>query len=446
MVLTISNRYWLIFEKTRMKSFITSIFSLCFVVMASGQPRLQKTKSYIGDLKKITDIMVFDVTSPVAAARYYAYVTLASYELLSTQDRKQFPSFTGISNLKLEGLPKVQKTLKNKSKSYRYALIYTAIKLLPSGKKLQILLNDLEATLEEDEIKYIEEISDAIVHYANQDGFLQLNNLKRYTPKRGPEFWQPTKPGFMAPVEPNWNTIKTFFIEKPDQFLTQSPVKFDLNKKSDFYKLTMEVRDIVNQNDKEKNEIAAFWDCNPYAISQIGHLEFGLKKISPGGHWMGIAGIACKKAKISIDQTIFTHTLLATSLHDAFVVCWDEKYRSNRVRPETVINQYIDKNWSPLLQTPPFPEFVSGHSVISTSSAYILTLIFGEEFSFRDTTEKEYGLKTRRFKSFEAAGEEACISRLYGGIHYMDAIDEGVWQGRELAQFIYKKTATYFNF
>ena len=429
-----------------MKQFILFSILFSYAILIRGQSKFQQTKGFVNDLKQITDIMVFDVTSPVAAARYYAYATLSSYELMSTQDRKLYPSYVGISKLTLKDYELAYKNLKNKDKSYRYAMVYTARKLLPSGKKLLPLMNDLETFLEDDEIEYIQQLSDAIIKYANEDGFSQLNNLKRYTPKRGREFWQPTKPAFMSPVEPNWNTIKTFFLEKPDQFLTKPPVKFDLDKQSEFYKLTLEVMDIGNQNHKEKNEIAAFWDCNPYAISQIGHLEFGLKKISPGGHWIGITGIACKKARFALEKTIFTHTIIAISLHDAFVACWDEKYRSDRIRPETVINRYIDKTWNPLLQTPPFPEYVSGHSVVSTSSAEILSIIFGEKFSFRDITEKEYGLKTRKYTSFKQAAEEACISRLYGGIHYMDAIIEGEWQGRAVAQFIYQKTQNYFNY
>jgi membrane-associated phospholipid phosphatase len=106
----------------------------------------------------------------------------------------------------------------------------------------------------------------------------------------------------------------------------------------------------------------------------------------------------------------------------------------------------MDKFWSPLLQTPPFPEYVSGHSVVSTASAKILSQIFGSKFRFRDTTEKEFGLKTRTYQSFEQAAEEACISRLYGGIHYMDAIDEGIWQGEQVADFILDKTKAYFPF
>ena len=107
--------------------------------------------------------------------------------------------------------------------------------------------------------------------------------------------------------------------------------------------------------DAKKEAIANFWDCNSYHISQIGHIEFGTKKISPGGHWIGITGIACKKEKRSIEETALIHAIVAITLHDAFIACWDEKYRSHRVRPETTIREFIDKSWKPMLQTPHFP-------------------------------------------------------------------------------------------
>ncbi len=127
------------------------------------------------------------------------------------------------------------------------------------------------------------------------------------------------------------------------------------------------------------------------------------------------------------------HALVAITLADAFIACWDEKYRSNRVRPETAIQRLIDPRWKPLLQTPPFPEYVSGHSVCSYAAATMLTQIFGGGFGFLDDTEVEFGLPTRQFTSFIQAAEEAAISRVYGGIHYMDAIEEGKWQGQQVA-------------
>lgn len=417
------------------KSFLSYLF-FGVLTTAFGQKNFQQTKAYIDDVKQLTDVMIYDVTSPVAAARYYAYSTLASYELMATQTGVLYPSFTALSKLRLTGIPAEVPSLQHPEMAYRYVLLYVGSKLLPSGKKLLPRAEKLKQALPPTEAEFVEAIGEAVLTYASQDGFLQLNNLKRYTPKRGPAYWQPTKPTYMAPIEPHWNTLKTFFLDRPDQFLTQVPATFDLDPASPFYAMTLEVKNVVDENHKEKNEIAAFWDCNPYAISQIGHLEFGLKKISPGGHWMGIAGIACKKARFSLQKTIYTHTLLALTLHDSFVACWDEKYRSDRIRPETVINRYIDKTWTPLLQTPPFPEYVSGHSVVSTSSALILTQIFGDNFRFKDTTENEFGLKPRTFKSFNQAAEEASISRIYGGIHFMDAVTEGQWLGRQVGHFV----------
>lgn len=402
------------------------------------------SNDFIRELKKITDVMIFDVTSPVAAARYYAYSTLAAYETLASNYPDSNPSFSNITHINFQ---------KNDGSSIPlsgncpiYSMMYTASKLLPSGKKLDHSRDSLKSLLSENEILLAEKIGNTILSFAAKDGFLQLNNLRRYTPKRGQGYWQPTPPAFMAPVEPHWNTVKTFFLKSPDQFITKRPIEFNTTSGSDFYEITMDVKKVVEENNKKKNVIASFWDCNPYAISQIGHIEFGLKKISPGGHWIGITGIACQKKKLSLEKTIFAHTIVSIGLHDSFVACWDEKYRSDRIRPETIINQFLDPTWKPLLQTPPFPEYVSGHSVVSTTSAIILTEIFGDNFHFKDDSEVEFGLKSRKFKSFKHAASEAAISRFYGGIHYMDAITEGENLGKNVAEFILNQTKDYFKY
>ena len=119
---------------------------------------------------------------------------------------------------------------------------------------------------------------------------------------------------------------------------------------------------------------------------------------------------------------------------DSFIGCWDEKFRSNRIRPETAIRTYIDPNWKPLLQTPPFPEHLSGHSSISSTSAVILTHYFGENYHYKDDVEEKYGLPARSFTSFKQASEEARISRYWSGIHFIDAIDNGMTQGLKVGQ------------
>lgn len=129
------------------------------------------------------------------------------------------------------------------------------------------------------------------------------------------------------------------------------------------------------------------------------------------------------------------HTLLATTLTDAFICCWDEKYRSNRIRPETAIRKYIDPEWQPFLQTPPFPEYLSGHSVVSAASAELLSHFFGNDFMFKDSVEQDFGLPPRTFQSFKEAAHEAAISRYYGGIHFVDAIENGFIQGEKVGKY-----------
>lgn len=149
---------------------------------------------------------------------------------------------------------------------------------------------------------------------------------------------------------------------------------------------------------------------------------------------MGIAGIASAKKQVKFGESLAIRTALATSLMDAFWLCWREKYHSHRIRPETAIRKLLDPTWKPFLQTPPFPEYPSGHSTVSTTAAIVLTHYFGPNFSYTDTVEKRYGIADRSFKSFEAAAEEASISRFYGGIHYMDGIEAGQTQGRILGK------------
>lgn len=148
---------------------------------------------------------------------------------------------------------------------------------------------------------------------------------------------------------------------------------------------------------------------------------------------MGIAGIACRDAGLDFGATLWVHTALALGLADAFISCWDEKYRSEYIRPETAIQSTLDPSWEPLLQTPPFPEYTSGHSVASNAAATVLTALLGSR-PFIDSVEIPYGLPARPFTSFEDAAAEASISRLYGGIHFRPAVEQGVWQGVEVGR------------
>jgi len=173
-----------------------------------------------------------------------------------------------------------------------------------------------------------------------------------------------------------------------------------------------------------------------------GHTMFATKKITPGGHWMSVVGIAARKADIGLVASAEAYARTAMVLADGFISVWEEKFRSNVIRPETMINAYVDERWQPLLQTPPFPEYTSGHSTISTAAAVVLTDLFGDGFAYADSSELEYGLPVRSFTSFHEAASEAAMSRLYGGIHYRRAIEEGVVQGRGVGTQLVRRVST----
>ncbi len=439
-----------------MNSVSVFIFSLLLSLsLVAQKSNVKGTKEYVNTLKIATDILVNDVTSPVAAARYYAYIALTSYEVQSILDPKKYPSI--IEELGVPRIVDIDQSISSQAIIYQavmFGVLAAAKKLLPSGASLDVQINQLQdgyikkyknPTGTIASLALAEMVATQVVTWANSDGFVQLNNLRRYTPKRQAQFWQPTAPSFLAPVEPHWNTIRPMLLQEAAQFAPLPPTPYDESDSSSFYQQLLDVYEVVNRADKSKQDIARFWDCNPFAIRQIGHVEYGLKQLSPGGHWIGITGIACIKRKLNLGDCVLVHALVSVGLHDAFIACWDEKYRSDRVRPETVINKLIDPRWRPLLQTPPFPEYVSGHSVASTYSAVVLTKIFGANFKFVDTTELEFGLPKRKFSSFRQAADEASVSRLYGGIHFQDAIDQGIWLGNQVGEWTTEKLADHFR-
>jgi len=234
-------------------------------------------------------------------------------------------------------------------------------------------------------------------------------------------------------------------LDSAGQFPPPPPLELSMDEESPFYKQLVQVYEEGGGLDEDNKAIAKFWDCNPYVSHHRGHAMFATKKITPGGHWMGITAIATRTANSDFTETVEAYTRTSIALFDGFISCWDEKWRSIVVRPETLINEYMDEEWVPLLQTPPFPEYTSGHSVISRAAAVTLTDLLGDGFAFTDTTENEYGLPTREFDSFLQASEEAAISRLYGGIHYMMAIENGVIQGEKVGNWVVKNIQTRKN-
>jgi hypothetical protein len=398
-------------------------------------------------LDKMTDLMINDVTNPPLAARFFSYACLAGYEVVSQHDSTCQPLYG-----RLNKYPRISRPDTIRGYSYPLsailAMMETARKMQPSGPAFdqyqQAFLDSCRREgISEDIISsslaYARVVSQQILAYAKADKYNRISNYPRYTPSQQEGYWYPTPPAFFAPVEPYYNTVRSFTLDTCSQFKPAPPVAFSKKKGTPFYKLMEEGYREGLSLSQEHREIAAFWDCNPFALQSNGHLLTGMKKISPGAHWLGITGIACKKAGLGFSQSMKINTMVAIALQDGFIACWDEKFRSNRIRPETAIRRYLDPTWKPFLQTPPFPEYLSGHSTISAAAAVILTHYFGENFGYTDTVEERFHLPARQFTSFQQAAIEAGLSRFYGGIHFMDAIDNGRTQGLQLGEWVLQK-------
>ncbi len=398
---------------------------------------------------RITEVIIHDIFSPPVAARIYSYASLAAYEVAATTD----PNYESLLG-QLNGSEKV--TFSPSEKVYPplaslAAYYYVGTGLIFSEDMMNEHRDATFAALKkkgipedvfEASVAFGREVGDVIKAYSSKDNYHQSRSFPKFTVTGKEGTWQPTPPAYMEAIEPHWNKIRTFVMDSASQFKPLPPPPFSTDPDSEFYKVAMEVYESDKNATQEQKEIALFWDCNPYKMNVKGHVMFAEKKITPGGHWMSIASIASKAAGKDWKGTAEAMAMTGISLNEAFISCWDEKYRSNVIRPETYINQHIDEQWVPLLQTPPFPEHSSGHSVASAASAYTLAQLFGDEFHIVDSSEVAYGLPVREFDSFSQAAEEAALSRFYGGIHYMPAIEYGIDEGRDLAEFIWSRIQT----
>lgn len=401
-------------------------------------------------IKQITDVIVHDIFSPPVASRIYAYASVAAYEA-AIHANPEFVSFAG----QLNGLDQFPTPDAGKEYCFSLASVQAMLSvgktLIFSEEKMEVFYNNImkefRATGMPDEvydnsIEFGNIVANHVMKWSSKDNYKQSRSFPKYSILDDPSTWKPTPPAYMDAIEPHWNRIRTFGIDSADQFRPDPPTDFSVNKESKFYKEALEVYDMGQNLNENQKEIAMFWDCNPFVMNVQGHVMFATKKISPGGHWMNITHVACVKAQKDYVESAEAYARVAVALVDGFISCWDEKFRSRLIRPETYINQYIDENWIPLLQTPPFPEYTSGHSVISSAAAVTLTQLFGDGFEFTDSTEVEFGLPSRHFNSFIAASEEAAISRMYGGIHYRPACEIGVREGRALGEYLVNKLKT----
>ncbi|HLO79488.1 MAG TPA: vanadium-dependent haloperoxidase [Chitinophagaceae bacterium] len=395
---------------------------------------------------RLNDVVIYDIFSPPVASRVYAYSTLAAFEASRWMDT----SYTSLT-AQLNGFPEMPAPDPGKTYDFRIAGIRAFFSItqkltftkdssrITEEQILKELKEGVDGDVYKTSISFGEAVADAVWQRATKDQYKECQGMPRYTPVDKPGKWKVTPPDYLDAIQPFWTMMKPLVMDSSSQFKPIPPPTFSMDTVSQFYKEMKEVYDISKTLTDEQKNMARFWDDNAAAITYKGHMMFANKKPSPGGHWMNITALSIRKKNLDWLQAAQTYALVAVSMYDAFISCWDEKFRSEFIRPVTAINESIDKNWQPFLQTPPFPEYTSGHSVASSAMAAMLTSIFGDNFAFTDDYEMPYIGIQRNFPSFVKASEEACMSRLYGGIHFMSAIMNGRSQGRALGAHIVGK-------
>lgn len=412
------------------------------------QTKANNPEFFHAGIRRTVDIIRHDIFAPPIAARIFSYSTIAGYEAMAPG----FPAYRNLAGL-VNGLE--QGPQPEAGKEYCYPLAGVNAMLVVS-KALVFSEGDVEELKEDifDQFKamnmppdvydrsmqYGEAVAKHILAWSKKDNYAQTRSAPKFTiDTKDLSRWRPTPPMYADGLEPHWNEIRPWVLDSAAQFKTDPPVAFSAKKGSPFYQQAYEVYTIVNKLNPRDSATAWYWDDNPFALQVSGHLSFGRKKISPGGHWMLITSTACRDQKADIMRSAETYVRVACAVADGFISCWDCKYRYNLIRPESYINQYIDPDWVPLIQTPPFPEHSSGHSTVSAAAAAVLTNSFGDNIAFTDSTEVEFGIPARTFKSFNEAADEVGMSRMYGGIHYRHGNMSGLKNGREIGKFVCDK-------
>lgn len=428
-----------------------SIICLLVVILSSCQHkqsvRLSDTDILHQNQDQLTQIIIYDVFTPPVASRIYVYSALASYEAIR-YSKEGAASITE----KLNGFGPMPQPAKSKKYNFTLAASKAFFNVVHNVKVFSVdslrnyeeslfhsFKQELDDSVYQRSISFGDSIAKVIMTRANMDGYIQSRGKPKYIGSNDPGKWRPTPPDYFDGVEWCWNTMKPMIMDSASQFMPPRPPRFSTDTTSFFFKSVREVYSINKNLTEEQQIIAHYWDDNPFVMEHSGHMMFGYKKITPGGHWMGICAIASRQSGADAVKTARAYALTSLALYEGFISSWDEKYRSSYIRPVTIINETFDNAWLPLLQTPPFPEYTSAHSTITASAASVLTNLFGENFAFQDTTDLRYIGMQRHFNSFREAAAEVSISRVYGGIHYRFSVDTGAELGRKLGDYINEK-------
>jgi len=379
------------------------------------------------------DLVQAESFSPPLAARIYGYTGVTLYEAVVAG----MPDYQSLAR-QLNGLSKLPRA---NGKAYHWPTVAnsslaTVMKGLFAGRSPATLdeIAGLEAQFADQfeadlppgifkrSVNYGRAVGAAILTWSNSDRYQTWHNCA-YTPPVGPGLWAPTLPAFAPALEPCWGQVRPFVLSAGNACNPGPHTAYSEDTTSPFFLEAEEVYDAVNNLTAEQEAIALFWADNP---GQTG---------TPPGHSIAIVSQILIQERHSLDVAAEAYASVGIAVADAFISCWSAKYEYNLLRPVTYIRNLIDSEWTPLIPTPPFPEYTSGHSAQSAAAAYVLTALFGD-IPFTDHTHDNLGFTPRSFNTFSEFAAEAAISRLYAGIHFRSAIELGLSQGQCVGQAV----------
>ncbi|MGI4020985.1 MAG: vanadium-dependent haloperoxidase [Janthinobacterium lividum] len=404
---------------------------------------------YSQTVHELNDVVMGNNFTPVIASRNYAYANIAGYEVVAAGNSKHYQSLAG----QINGLKAVPKPGKDSAICYPYAALLAfcqvgeavtfpagSLKYYTDSLKLMASSKGMPEEMKIASEAYAKKVGAAILVWSKEDNYLKTRSASKYAIDNTEGRWVPTPPMYAEAMEPHWNTIRPMVMDSASQFRVPPPPVYNMkDKNSPYYQEVMKIKNAGDHLTPEQLHIANFWDDNPFKLNVMGHVQFGTKKFSPPGHWMSIVGISAKQSKADFDKTVCAFAKTSIALFDGFIECWDAKYHYNTVRPETVINKFIDADWRPTLQTPPFPEYTCGHSTISSAAAEALTSVFGDNIAYVDSSENEFGIKSRSFPSFRAAAQENNWARFYGGLHFHNSCMVAHEYGKKVGDLVATK-------
>jgi hypothetical protein len=435
-------------KSTREKRFSGFVLLVCTSVLLTfcnspDKPQTPFTaKDLIAANTVLLDAAMADVFTPPVASRIFAYAHLTHYLTYQSLRPKALPNIKGsIHDLAFFETPD------STGVEPELAALLAFSKM---GKKLiysEVFFDNFEQELKAKALKqgytaehlersqaYAQSVFDQLSSWVDKDHYIETRTYPRYTSTKKPENWRETPPDYEAALEPFWDNIRPLVIDSLNVYEPATLPIYSTDPQSDFYAMVHEV--YAESRNEEKEKIAWFWDCNPVLTIHQGHMIQTIHKYSPPGHWLNIVTQVTEQNNSDYAKATQAYTYVATAMFDAIIAVWHYKFKTDLVRPITYIQEFIDPHWEPILQTPPFPEYTSGHSAISGAAATVLSGLYGADSGFHDTTQLRFGLEERSFTKFMDAAYQVNLSRFYGGIHYKPGVEEGGKQGAHIGQLI----------